>query len=118
MIKRKSLNQSNSVDKIYVADLIFGRNNGKMIELLKERGNSIGLQEFEDIRKVEREINREIRENYDTLTTPNVVFITFEEEEATKIARANNNKRTATILGGPMHFDEPLTPTDLIWENR
>ena len=89
-----------------------------MIELLKKRGHAISMQEFEDVRKYERKINKEIRENYDALTTPNVAFITFEEEEFVKIARYNNSTRKARMLGSPMVFEEPLSPTDLIWENR
>lgn len=89
-----------------------------MIELLKQRGEGIAEQEFDEVHRIERLINKSIREHYDELTTPNVAFITFEEEEAVKIARINNKKRTSVLLGSPMHFEEPLSPTDIIWENR
>ena len=89
-----------------------------MIELLKQRGERIAEQEFDEVHRIERLINKSIREHYDELTTPNVAFITFEEEEAVKIARINNKKRTSVLLGSPMHFEEPLSPTDIIWENR
>lgn len=92
-LRRESLASSGFVDKVFVADLTFGRNNGKMINLLKKRGRLIAEQEFEQIHETEREINTAIRENYDELTTPNICFITFEEEEATKIAISNNGKR-------------------------
>lgn len=64
-----------------VAELTFGRNNGRLIRLLKKRGGAIAEQEFLEVRQIEKEINSQIKNNYEKLTTPNMAFITFEEEE-------------------------------------
>ena len=107
-----------NLDKIKVADLIFGRDNGSMIHLLKKRGEAIAEQEFDIIRSIEKKINKEIKNNYEQMTTPTSAFIIFEEEEGPLLALRNNKNRNYHMLGSNMKFNAPHMPTDIIWENR
>lgn len=90
--KQDSLVTSN-LGKVRVADITFGRNNGRLIRLLKERGEAIIEQDFKKVHHVEDQINERIRNNYERLTTPNHAFIVFEEEEGMKISMRNNDVR-------------------------
>ena len=109
---------ASTLSKVRVADITFGRNNGRLIRLLKERGESIVDHDFEKVHEIEAKINERIRINYERLTTPNHAFIVFEEEEGMKIALRNNSVREYNLLGSPMTFSQPHSPTDIIWENR
>ena len=57
------------------------------------------------VHKIECSINEKIRDNYDDITIPNRVYITFEEEEAVKIAHMKNSARETMLLGEKMHFN-------------
>ena len=46
-----------------------------------------------------------------------MAYITFEEEEAVKIACTNNATRQTKLLGSKMLFNSVRSPTDIIWEN-
>ena len=64
-----------------------------MIQLLKKRGEAIAEQEFDIIRSIEKKINKQIKNNYEQMTTPSSAFIIFEEEEGPLLAFKNNKHR-------------------------
>ena len=69
-----------------VADLVFSFNNNKLLNALKERGQNIAFQRFDRVQRMDAEINDLFRD-FESLTRPTAAFITFEEEDATIIAK-------------------------------
>jgi len=69
-----------------VADIVFSFNNNKLLNALKDRGQNIALQRFDRVQKMDAEINVIFRD-FESLTRPTAAFITFEEEDATIIAK-------------------------------
>ena len=67
--------------------------------------------------RIQITIDEEIRDKYDEIITPTMAYITFEEEEAVKIACTNNEIRQTALLGSKMHFNSVRSPSDIIWEN-
>lgn len=72
-------------NNVKVADITFAYNNGELIRALRERGNFIALQQFDDADKKEKQIN-ELFSDFESLTRPTEAFITFEEASAADLA--------------------------------
>ena len=53
---------------------------------MKKRGTAIGNLKFDEMRKVEKEIDVLINEEFDKLTEPVSAFIIFEEEDGIIVA--------------------------------
>ena len=69
------------VEHIKVAITTFAFKNAEIIELLKERGELIKNEEWDEMEKIDSKIN-EIKNNHLVdLMTPCSVFMTFENEE-------------------------------------
>ena len=65
------------LDKIEIAEITFAFNNSKLIKLLRKRGTAIINQQFNKQKKIEKEIMKLKKEDYDALTVPVCAFITF-----------------------------------------
>jgi len=98
-----------------VADLVFSYNNSKLIHALRDRGQNIALQKFDRVQQTDEEINVLFRD-FESLTRPTAVFVTFEEEDATIIAKKIVTEER--LLELPFKFKQASEPTDIIWENR
>ena len=117
ILKRDNQLQT-ALTEIKVADLNFCFDNRAIIELLKERGEAIAKQNFDEVNRTETKINALIRSDYDTLVTPMMCVITFEEDEGLCIAHQNNSTRKRMLLGQRMVFGRSKSPSDMIWENH
>jgi len=84
-----------------VADLVFSFNNNKLLNALKERGQNIAFQRFDRVQRMDAEINDLFRD-FESLTRPTAAFITFEEEDATIIAKKIVTEQT--LLDLPFKF--------------
>ena len=80
-----------------VADLVFSFNNNKLLNALKERGQNIAFQRFDRVQRMDAEINDLFRD-FESLTRPTAAFITFEEEDATIIAKKIVTEQTLLDL--------------------
>ena len=66
--------------KFAVADIHLGFKNAKMIDKLKKRGEAIGEYNFDEVTKIEREINEKIlanKEEVAEMIKPCFAYITF-----------------------------------------
>ena len=115
-----------------IADIVFAFNNAELIKLLKERGQHIMFQRFDQMREVEAKISKLKDENYQDLTRPVCAFITFEEEDAYLLAldfahdheedhghdHEHEKPKLKPILGHEFKCVAATEPTNIIWENR
>lgn len=86
---------------------------------MKKRGTAIANLKFDEMRKVEAEIDVLINEEFEKLTEPVGAFIIFEEEDGIIIAlEESKNNPDAKLLGQKMNFKPATEPTNIIWENR
>ena len=108
----------------------FAFKNAEIINLLKERGEIIKGENWDEMERIDAKINSHKDANLEDLMTPCAVFMTFENEEGVNRA-INFNK---TIETDPDYEDlgkwfdgdyEPeikivkaSEPSDIIWENR
>lgn len=134
MIQKQKEEQSNSVHQqndfgvktgsLKVADINFSFRNRHVLDLLKQRGEAI-LDNDEDLqRKLEKYIQKLIRNNHEKLNNPVTAFITFETEEGYLKATSLNKKRIgftdiykAYWQGYPMFFKHAREPDVIQWEN-
>lgn len=65
--------------KVAVTTLAF--KNQKIISLLRERGQAIRKESWDKMRKIDQEINFLKENEFERITTPCSVFMTFETEE-------------------------------------
>jgi len=111
--------QKKVFDTIQVADIIFAYDNSNLINLLKKRGTAIANLKFDEMRKVEKEIDVLINDEFDKLTEPVSAFIIFEEEDGVIVAlEESETNEDAQIMGQRMKFKPATEPTNIIWENR
>jgi hypothetical protein len=82
-MRRESPEECRSINitSVKIADIVFSFNNAELIGLLKERGQNIMYQRFDQMRKVEDRISKLKDERFKDLTKPCEAFITFEEED-------------------------------------
>ena len=110
-----------------VAITTFAFNNEKIIHLLKERGEIIKNEDWDQMQNIDTKIN-EIKNNHlEDLMTPCSVFMTFENEEG-----ANRAMNFNEAVDGDAQFadlgiwldqfdlkvEAASEPSDIIWENR
>lgn len=67
--------------RIEIAATSFAFENADLIHLLRKRGAAIKADKFDDMRKIDTEINDYKNANLDKCTRPCSVFMTFESEE-------------------------------------
>lgn len=69
--------------RIHIAQITFAFHNSEIIHLLKKRGGFIGTENWDDLKKINGEINEKIKDPHvlDELQTPCSVFVTFDTEE-------------------------------------
>ena len=68
-------------ERIEIAATTFAFENGKLIKLLRKRGAAILADKFDAMRDLDNQINTLKNEQFDKLTRPVSVFMTFETEE-------------------------------------
>ena len=68
-------------ERIEIAATTFAFQNGKLIKLLRKRGAAITADKFDTMRKLDEQINELKNTQFDALTRPVSVFMTFETEE-------------------------------------
>lgn len=69
------------VEEVKIAVTTFAFNNSEMIDLLKQRGTAIKAEKWDKQREIEKQMDKLKSENFESLTTPVSVFMTFECEE-------------------------------------
>ena len=114
-LENKATDERALNENVSVADMVFAYNNSKLIHALRDRGNYIALQKFDQVQKQDRVVNALFRD-YESLTRPTACYITFEEEDAANLALELQTDRK--LLGLDMKFKKASEPTDIIWENR
>ena len=93
--------------------------NRELIALLRERADYIKKEKWDKIREVMQRINDLKRDHFHQLITPCSIFMTFESEEGSNLAKISpehlkywlSGKHTITIK-------RASEPSDIIWENR
>ena len=68
-------------DRIEIAATSFAFENAELITMLKKRGAAITADKFDEMRKIDAQINDYKNANLDKCTRPCSVFMTFENEE-------------------------------------
>ena len=87
----------NITSKFAVADIHLGFNNKKMIDQLKKRGEAIGEYKFDEVTKIEKEINTKLlddKKEIAEMIKPCYAFITFKKIDGVKEALIMSKKRT------------------------
>ena len=67
-------------------------NNADIIDLLRQRGDAIKAEDWEQQRKLESDINELKNRDFKRLITPCSIFMTFENEEGVNRALSYNEK--------------------------
>jgi hypothetical protein len=116
-------------ERIEIAATSFAFENAPLIHLLRQRGAAIKADKFDDMRKIDAQINDYKNANLDKCTRPCSVFMTFESEEGYQRARQfdeivkNSSEQRLHNLdkwldGHTIEIQEASEPSDIIWENR
>lgn len=118
------------VEEIKIAMTTFAFKNSEVINLLKERGEIIKNENWDEMEKIDAKINDLKNACLEDLMTPCAVFMTFENEEG--VNRAVNFNQTIETdadyedLGKwfdgeykhKIEIVKASEPSDIIWENR
>ena len=115
--------------RIEIAATTFAFENAELINLLKKRGTAIRADKFDEMRKIDKQINDYKNANLDGCTRPCSVFMTFESEEGYQRARqfdeivGKSTVQEVRNLKGwlgdqDIEIQEASEPSDIIWENR
>ncbi len=113
-------------DEVRIAQITFAFNNAQIINMLKTRGAFIKNQKYDDMRKIDKELDEYKTNNYEMLNRPVTAFIIMESEEGLNRAKqyeelVKDDDQYAEIRnfhGEKLSFDDASEPTDIIWENR
>lgn len=116
-------------ERIEIAATTFAFENGPLIGLLKQRGAAVRADKFDEMRKIDAQINDYKNAHLEDCTRPCSVFMTFETEEgyqrATQFNDVVENSTLAEVQGQKMwlgdqeiDIQEASEPSDIIWENR
>lgn len=73
--------EDNPPERIEIAATTFAFENAQLIKLLTKRGTAIKADKFDDMRKIDKEIDDYKNKNLESCTRPCSVFMTFENEE-------------------------------------
>ena len=130
----KRLNQTPALDfdedsEVKVAVTTMAFKNSKIIQLLRKRGSLIQEEKWEKVDAVSDEINelKKDPKEFEELTTPCSVFMSFESEEGyerakgldTAIKNDSSLEKLKYWLGNhTIEIQEASEPSDIIWENR
>lgn len=86
------------LEHIHIAACNFAFNNAQLINMLKARGAAINSDNFDEMRRIDQQINdlKNGEGEKENLTRPVSVFMTFQKEEGIKRALVfeNNEKKT------------------------
>jgi hypothetical protein len=108
-----------NVDRVRIADMQFSYKNAALLKLLRTRGTYIKNLDWDNLKKIDEEIQTCKTEKYQDFMTPVSVFITFESEEGYNRALVIAEKDLPiNWMGQKLRFDPAPEPTDIIWENR
>jgi len=126
-LRRLDENQDQTINvKVAVTTMAF--DNREIIALLRERADYIKKEKWDKMREVMQRINDLKRDHFHQLITPCSIFITFESEEGSYLAKS---LYTICEMNSSLeHLNYWLTgkhtitikrasePSDIIWENR
>ena len=101
-----------------VSDLTFAYCNSWLIDKLRQRGQHIINQKWDDLNKINEEITKDIHDNMDKVIEPKCAFVSIETEEAYNILSEAGDKGKINICGYDSKVQEAVEPTNVIWENR
>ena len=115
--------------RIEIAATTFAFENAKLIQLLKLRGAAIKTDKFDEMRKIDAEINDYKNKNLEHVTRPCSVFMTFENEEGYQRAVQFDEIVTKSTIpevrdlkgwlgDQDIEIQAASEPSDIIWENR
>lgn len=113
-------------EKIIISMITFAFDNADLINLLKKRGLFIKAEKYDDMRKINTQIDVLNSKNVEKYNRPVTAFLTFENEEGLNRCKSYSDvvtsddqfKHMETILGEKLSFEDAAEPTDIIWENR
>lgn len=111
--------------------ITFAYNNPMIINQLKERGNYIKNEQWDQLQKLNQKMTTQFRVNensqqlIDSVQRPVTCFITFEYEEGYNRAldykesiELENLKHYKTLLGSEITIKPSYEPSDIIFENQ
>jgi hypothetical protein len=115
-------------ERIRVAMLSFAFDNAELINLLRQRGQFIKVENYDKMREINDKIDnlKSNPEKLEKFYRPVTAFFTFENEEGLNrctnyneaVMADNQYSDIRTLLGEPLDIEEASEPTDIIWENR
>ena len=82
-----------------VSDLTFAYCNSWLIDKLRQRGQHIINQKWDDLNKINEEITKDIHDNMDKVIEPKCAFVSIETEEAYNILSEAGDKGKINICG-------------------
>jgi hypothetical protein len=110
---------------IEVADVHLLFFNKTLLKKLAKRGSAIFSEKPEQQRNAEKEIKKDILQNWENLVVPREAYIIFSNEESYQ--RAVNLEVTRVCCfeksevewhGTPVSFSNTQEPSNIIWENK
>ena len=112
--------------KVAVTKLCF--NNGKIINLLRQRGTAIKTEKWDKQAEIEGKIQEAKNDIFDSLCTPCSIFMTWETEEGVNRALSYNETIDSEkekyldiryfVGDHEIVVLQAAEPSDIIWENR
>ena len=115
---------------IEIAATTFAFENGQLIKLLRKRGAAIMGDKFDTMRDLDKQINDLKNDQFEKLTRPVSVFMTFETEEGYRRAVSFDEEvEKLDVMRRDIKYwfndpnmtvelQEASEPSDIIWENR
>jgi hypothetical protein len=82
-----------------VSDLTFAHCNSWLIDKLRQRGQFIINQKWDELNKINEEITTEVHDNMDKVIEPKCAFVSIETEEAYNILSEAGDKGKINICG-------------------
>lgn len=79
------------VEHVKIAVTTFAYNNAEIIHLLRERGDIIKSEQWDQMAVIDRKINEFKEDNFMKMITPCSIFMTFENEEGVNRALNYDN---------------------------
>lgn len=74
------MQSSHLQENVSIVTINFTYENGELIEMLKERGEALRECKWDEVKKIEKEVEHLKNHHFEKLTRPISAFITFESE--------------------------------------
>ena len=74
------MQSSHLQENVSIVTINFTYENGELIEMLKERGEALRECKWDEVKKIEKEVDQLKNHHFEKLTRPISAFVTFESE--------------------------------------